>query len=98
MTLAQLIRRNGGNGYRVSTTKTTNKGRWGIKIFNGEDEPIEEVTIFTVANLAKKEIKQSMNVVKTHPHDENGKPIKDEVVWIATNKKGIDYGDFVESK
>lgn len=87
MTLKQLIRRNGEAKYRISKNPTNNKKRYGIQILDAEGNPNVDITIFTVGGMSKDEIKPTSNVIKTEAEGSK------EVVWILTNKKGIEWGD-----
>lgn len=89
MTLKQLIRRNGEVKYRISKTPTTNNKRWGIQILDAEGNPNVDVTIFTVANMPKEDIKPTSNVIKVEV-------AKDRSVWILTNKTGIEWDEALD--
>jgi len=94
MTLAQLVRRSGSNRYKVSSTPTPIKNRWVIKIFD-EDGIEMDIKILGRKGIEKSQITPNINVIKCHPKDETGKFIREEIIWIATDKKGLDFDDFV---
>lgn len=88
MTLKQLIRRNGEVKYRISKNPTTTNKRWGIQMLDAEGNPNTDVTIFTVANMPKDDIKATSNVIKVQ---KDGKDI-----WILTNKTGIEWDEALD--
>lgn len=89
MTLKQLIRRNGEVKYRVCKTPTTNKKRWGIQMLDAEGNPNVDVTIFTVANMPKEDIKPTSNVIKVEVKEKT-------FVWILTNKTGLEWDEAID--
>lgn len=84
MTLQQLIRRNGESKYRISKNPTNKQKRYGIQMLDAGGNPNVDVTIFTVANMPKEDIKPTSNVIKVEV-------TKEKSIWILTNKTGIEW-------